>query len=101
MLKVGPLLEANQFLEVKDVLDSLSQRTALVGSHASRANGELQRIAAARIEIFTRAREEAKALADAGKGPEAIAKYQEAFSVIPDPSVGTTIEQLKTATATP
>ena len=101
MLKVGPLLEANQFLEVKDVLDSLSQRTALVGSHASRANGELQRIAAARIEIFTRAREDAKALADAGKGPEAIAKYQEAFSVIPDPSVGSAIEQLKTATAKP
>lgn len=99
--QLQPLIAGQKFLDAKDVLDDIAPRAPLVGPHSVRVVGEFQRSAAARIEIFTRAREEAKMLADGGKVPEALAKYQEAFSVIPDPSVASIIDQLKQPAATP
>lgn len=100
-LAIKPLIGGKQFLEVKELLDGMAPHAAEVGPQSGRLIGELQKSTGVRVELFIKAREEAKSLAEASKNEEAIAKYQEAFEVIPDPSVGRIIEELKAPTPTP
>ncbi len=90
-----PLVKANQFLEAKELLDGMAPRADQVGPESVRVVGELQKVAAAKIEQFSRVREEAKALADSGKADEAVTKYEEALSIIADPGVSRAIEEIK------
>lgn len=90
-----PLVKANQYLEAKEILDGMAPRADQVGPESGRVIGELQKIAAAKIEQFTRVREEAKALVDSGKPDEAVAKYEEALAIIADPGITRAIEEIK------
>ena len=76
-------------------MDDLAHYADLFGPVTTRAVSGLRRQAVGKIEQFTRLRGEAKLLADSGKKPEALAKFEAAFSVIPDSDVGQQIEQIK------
>lgn len=95
--KLATIFGENQFLSAKEVLDPLSRQAASIGPETSRVISGLQRFAATKIDEFTRLREEAKLLADSDKKAEALVKYEDAFSVIPDPAVGEEIARLKPA----
>ena len=82
-------------MEAKDILDELARNADLFGPETMRAVSGLRRQAVAKIEQFTRLRDEAKLLADSGKKSEALAKFEAAFSVIPDSDVGQQIAQLR------
>lgn len=89
------ILEEKRYIEAKDILDDLAQNTELFGPETKRVVSELRRQAVGKIEQFTRLRDEAKLLADSSKKSEALAKYEAAFSVIPDSDVDQQIKQLK------
>ncbi len=93
--KVDTDFAAKQFLMAKDKLDGLSRQAVFVGPATDKVVASLQRYAADQIETFSKVREEAKLLADSGKKPEALAKYEAAFEIIPDSGVGDQIAQLK------
>lgn len=97
--KLTTIFTESQFLTAKEVLDPLSRQAAEIGPETSRVIGGLQRFAATKIDEFARLREEAKLLADSGKTADALAKYEAAFGVIPDPAVGQEIANLKPAEA--
>lgn len=88
-------LPARQFFEAKTTLDAMSGRTSEVGAASQRTVKELQNSVATRIDLFTKLRDEAKALADAGQAGQAVAKYEEALVVIPDASVVRALEELQ------
>ncbi|MEX1118877.1 MAG: hypothetical protein WEB60_08800 [Terrimicrobiaceae bacterium] len=90
-----PLIKASQYLEAKEILDGMAPRADQVGPESVRVIAELQKVAAARIEQFTRVRDEAKALVDAGKPDEAVVKYEEALTIIADPGISRAIEEIK------
>jgi hypothetical protein len=93
--KLEAIFEEKRYIEAKDILDELAHHADLVGPETTRAISGLQRQVVGKIEQFTRLRGEAKLLADSGKKPEALEKYEAAFSVIPDSDVGRQIAQLK------
>jgi hypothetical protein len=93
--KLRAIFEEKRYIEAKDILDELARYTDLFGPETTRAVSGLRRQAVGKIEQFTRLRGEAKLLADSGKKPEALAKFEAAFSVIPDSDVGHQIEQIK------
>lgn len=84
-----------QYLEAKDILDQLSGQVTLIGPETVRVVAGLQTVAASSIAEFSRLREEGKVQADANKPAEALAAYEKAFAVIPDPAVGEQIAELK------
>jgi tetratricopeptide (TPR) repeat protein len=93
--KLKALFEEKRYLEAKDILDELTRNASLFGPETLRAITGLRHRAVAKIDQFTRLRDEAKLLADSGKKPEALAKFEAAFSVIPDSDVGQQIVQLR------
>jgi hypothetical protein len=93
--KLRAIFEEKRYIEAKDILDELAHYADLFGPVTTRAVSGLRRQAVGKIEQFTRLRGEAKLLADSGKKPEALAKFEAAFSVIPDSDVGQQIEQIK------
>jgi len=93
--KLKAIFEEKHYIEAKDVLDDLARHADLIGPETERAVSSLQRQAVEKIEQFTRLRGEAKLLADSGKKPDALAKFEAAFSVIPDSDIGRQISQLK------
>jgi len=99
--KLQVIFTEKRYLEAKDLLDNLSRQTPFVGPESTRVVTGLQQFTATKIDEFTRLREEAKLLADSGKKTEALVKYEDAFSVIPDNSVGDEITKLKPAAPAP
>jgi len=95
LIALAPLVKASQYLEAKELLDRMAPKADQVGPGSVRVIGELQKIAASKIEQFTRVREEAKALMDSGKSAEAVLKYEEALTIIADPGVTRAIEEIK------
>lgn len=95
--KLQTIFTDKQFLEGKDLLDNLSPQTPFIGTESTRVVTGLQQFTAMKIDEFTRLREEAKLLSDSGKKIEALVKYEDAYSVIPDNSVGDEIAKLKPA----
>ena len=93
--KLKAIFDEKRYLEAKDILDELTRNAALFGPETLRAVTGLRQQAVAKIEQFTRLRDEAKLLADSGKKSEALAKFEAAFSVIPDSDVGQQIVQLR------
>jgi hypothetical protein len=93
--KLKAIIADRQFLEAKDVLDQLSGQVTLIGPETVRVVAGLQTVAASSISEFSRLREEGKVQADANKPAEALAAYEKAFAVIPDPAVGEQIAELK------
>jgi tetratricopeptide (TPR) repeat protein len=98
--KLDGFLKAGHSLDAKELLDSLAPQADTIGPGAEKAVATLQRESAARIDMFTKIREEAKTHAEAGRRPEALAKFQEAFAIIPDPTVGAAIAELDPPKAT-
>ena len=98
--KLAGVFQEKQFHNAKDMLDNLSRQSGNIGPETSRVIVGLQGFTATKIDEFTRLREEAKLLDGSGKAAEALVKYEDAYSVIPDASVGEEIARLKPA-ATP
>ncbi|HEY5770262.1 MAG TPA: hypothetical protein VIS71_10495 [Terrimicrobium sp.] len=93
--KLKPIFEEKRYMEAKDILDDLARDAGLFGPETTRTVSDLKRQVVGKIEEFTRLRGEAKLLAESGKKTEALAKFEAAFSVIPDSEVGEQIAQLK------
>jgi hypothetical protein len=93
--KLRAIFEEKRYIEAKDVLDDLSRSAAWVGPETVRVVSGLQHQAIEKIEQFTRLRGEAKLLAESGKRPEALAKFEAAYTVIPDSEIGRQISVLK------
>ena len=84
-----------RYLEARDILDNFAREVNLFGPETMRVVSELRRQAAEKVDQFTRLRDEAKLLANSGKKPEALAKFEAAFSVIPDLDVRQHIAKLR------
>lgn len=95
--KLQTLFPAREFLQAKELLDPLVSRATTVGPETKRVAGLLQTYVSERIQDFSRQREEAKILLDSGKQKEALEKFEAAFAVIPDATVGEQVSQLKEA----
>ncbi|PTY00179.1 hypothetical protein DB345_01135 [Spartobacteria bacterium LR76] len=95
--KLQTLFPAREFLQAKELLDPLVARSSVVGPETKRVAGLLQTYVSERIRDFSRQREEAKIFFDSGKHKEALEKFEAAYAVIPDPTVGEQISQLKEA----
>jgi hypothetical protein len=93
--KLRAIFKEKHYLDAKDVLDNLARHADLVGPETMRVVSGLQRQAVEKIEQFTRLRGEGKLLADSGKKPEALAKFEAAFTVIPDSEIERQISLLK------
>ncbi|HEY5814174.1 MAG TPA: hypothetical protein VIT23_16145, partial [Terrimicrobiaceae bacterium] len=93
--KLRTIFEEKHYIDAKDVLDNLALHADLVGPETARVVSVLQRQAIEKIEKFTRLRDEAKLLADSGKKPEALTKFEAAFIVIPDSDIEHQISVLK------
>jgi hypothetical protein len=93
--KLKPLFDERQYLEIKDVLDGIEKQSSKIGPETTRVVVAMSRVVASSITEFSRLREEAKVLADANKPAEALAVYEKAYAVIPDPTVGEQIALLK------
>jgi hypothetical protein len=93
--RLKAIIEARQYLEAKDVLDGVSVQTSKIGPETTRVIVALNRTTAASISEFSRLREEGQVQASANKPAEALAAYEKAYAVIPDPAVGEQIAQLK------
>jgi hypothetical protein len=93
--KLQMIFQEKRYIEAKDILDGLAHRADLVGPETARVVSGLRRQTVGKIDEFTRLRGEAKLLAASGRKPEALAKFEAAFSVIPDSDVGQQIAQLK------
>ncbi len=93
--KLKSVFEERRYMEAKDILDDLTRNADLFGPETTRTISGLKRQAVGKIEQFTRLRGEAKLLAESGKKTEALAKFEAAFSVIPDSDIGQQIAQLK------
>jgi hypothetical protein len=93
--KLRAIFKEKRYLDGKDVLDDLARHADLIGPETVRVVSSLQRQAVEKIEQFTRLRGEAKLLAESGKKPEALAKFEAAFSVIPDSEIEQQISQLR------
>ena len=89
------IFQEKRYIEAKDILDGLAHRADGVGPETVRVVSGLRRQTVGKIDEFTRLRGEAKLLAASGRKPEALAKFEAAFSVIPDSDVGQQIAQLK------
>ncbi len=87
--------EGKRYLEARDILDNFAREVNLFGPETMRVVSELRRRAAEKVDQFTRLRDEAKLLANSGKKPEALAKFEAAFSVIPDLDVRQHIAKLR------
>ncbi len=95
--KLQTLFPAREFLQAKELLDPLVARASVVGPETKRVAGLLQTYVSERIQDFTRQREEAKIFLDSGKQKEALEKFEAAYAVIPDATVGEQVSQLKEA----
>ena len=93
--KLQMIFQEKRYIEAKDILDSLAHRADVVGPETARVVSGLRHQTVGKIDEFTRLRGEAKLLAASGRKPEALAKFEAAFSVIPDVDVGQQIAQLK------
>jgi len=93
--KLGPLFQDKRFLDAKTLLDAAAARAPAVGPATARVITELQKLAAAQIELFSRAREDAATHESAGRPAEALAKYKEAYGMIPNAAVAQRIEALE------
>ena len=99
--KLQAIFAEKHFIEAKDLLDELSPRSQFIGPETERVITGLLQFTATQIDAFTRLREQAKLLAASGKKAEALAKYEEAYAVIPDNPVGDEIAKLKPETPAP
>ncbi len=99
--KLQVIFTEKRFHEAKDLLDNLSRQSQFIGSEFTRVVTGLQQFTATKIDEFTRLREEAKLLADSGKKTEALVTYENAYSVIPDNTVGDEIAKLKSEAPAP
>ena len=93
--KMRILFQQKHFLEAKDIVDPLVSKSAFVGPQTARVVVALQSYVISQIEQFTKIREEANLLLDSGKQAEALAKFQAAYEIIPDSTVGDEITMLK------
>jgi tetratricopeptide (TPR) repeat protein len=91
------LFDEKRYLEAAHILEDVTRYGSFFGSKTMRAIADLRSRALAKIDEFTRLRNEAKLLVDSGKKPEALAKFEAAYSVIPDSDVGQNIAQLRQA----
>ncbi|MDX2079552.1 MAG: hypothetical protein SFU53_02090 [Terrimicrobiaceae bacterium] len=92
---VSKAVAAKQFLDAKEDLDPLVRDASKIGPKTGEALMVIQRHVTGEIEKFVKLRNEGKALADADKIEEAVAKYQAAYAVLPDREVAATLEDLK------
>lgn len=93
--KLKSLFEEKRLLEAKDVLDSVTDKADAIGEHTVKVMTGLQSQVTKKIEEFTRTREEAQLLQSNGKQKEALAKFEAAYELVNDPSVGEQISILK------
>lgn len=93
--KLNALFAQKQYYRAKGILDPMSNQASLVGKNAVAVMAKLQQNVATSIGEFERLRQEAKIQTDANKPAEALAAYEKAYAVIPDPAVGEQITQLK------
>jgi hypothetical protein len=93
--KLKGLFDARQFLQAKDILDGIGSQSKRIGPETTRVIVALSRVTASSITEFSRLREEGKVQAEANKPAEALAAYEKAYAVIPDPAVGEQIALLK------
>ena len=93
--ELNAIFAEKRYLEARDILDNFAREANLFGPETMRVVSELRRHAAEKVDQFTRLRDEAKLLANSGKKPEALAKFEAAFSVIPALDVRQHIAKLR------
>lgn len=87
--------DEKKLFAARETLDGFAPVATDIGPNTTKWTGELKEFLQAKTDVFGKLRDEAKLLANSGKPEEALAKYEEAYAVIPDPDVAQQIESLK------
>ncbi len=88
-------LEAREYFDAKVTIAGLVAPAETVGPKTVAVVEGLQNLANSEIAKFQSLRDEAQAMQSSGKVNEALMKYREAWAVMPDKDVASTIETLK------
>jgi hypothetical protein len=88
-------LPENDFFAAKEALDAAAGGAPSIGPGAVSAVEGYQKLVTGRIEVFTKAREEARAHEEAGRTAEALAKYKEAYAAVAEAAIGERIAALE------
>lgn len=86
-----------KLFDAKSTLDDFAPLALDIGPNTAAWVDSLKEFTQKKTETFSKLRDEAKLLANSGKPLEAIAKYEEAYAIIPDPDVAQQIALLKPA----
>ena len=95
MIGLRTQLPANDLFAAKVALDKAAGVASSVGPAAVSAVEGYQKMVTSRIEVFTKARQEATAHEEAGRTAEALAKYKEAYAAVPEAAIGEKIAALE------
>lgn len=93
--KLDSLLLERDFFAADTAIAPLVQSSAHIGSKTNEAIKALQSFITAKLGAFSKLREEAGMLAQAGNKKEALAKYLEALAIMPNAQVAAQAEELK------
>jgi hypothetical protein len=89
------LLSGRDFFAAETTIAPLVQSSAQIGSKTNEGVKALQSFITAKLGVFSKLREEAGMLAQAGKKKEALAKYAEALAIMPNAQLAAQVEDLK------
>lgn len=93
--KLDSLLLERDFFAAESAIAPLVQSSAKIGSKTNEGIKALQSFITAKLGAFSKLREEAVMLAQAGKKKEALAKYLEALAIMPNAQLAAQVEELK------
>ncbi|GAB4167255.1 MAG: hypothetical protein Fur0032_05220 [Terrimicrobiaceae bacterium] len=93
-LDIPALVKNRELFQAKAILDEAAPLASSVGPATADAISANQRDLALKIEKFITARDEGKTHEDAGRTPEAVAKYKEALAIASDPGLAASVERL-------
>ncbi len=93
--KLDSLLLERDFFAADTAIAPLVQSSAKIGSKTNEGIKALQSFITAKLGAFSKLREEAVMLAQAGKKKEALAKYLEALAIMPNAQLAAQVEELK------
>ena len=90
-----PAIKSRDYSKAETFVTPLVEASTLIGPKTNESMKAILSVVTTKLATFTKLRDEAAMLAQAGKKKEAIAKYTEAINTIPDTQISAKIEELK------
>jgi len=88
-------LKSRNYSKAESYVSPLVEVSAVIGPKTNNSMKSILLLVTTKLATFTKLRDEGAMLAQAGKKKEALAKYSEAVTMMPDPQISAKIEDLK------